>query len=119
MKPEIEVTGVEEVNAALNALGKAIVNDLQPAAQVAALGAAGASQRAPVITGELASGYGVQDRFVINDVSYASFVEFGTRFMEGQFPIQQSLDAISSEAEQIYNDWAKQQIEAVGFDATG
>jgi hypothetical protein len=118
-EPRVVVEGVEETAAAFQKLNAQIVNDLQPAQQVAQLGAHGASSRAPVLTGALASQYGVQDRFVVNDLPYSVYVEFGTQFMGAQYPVQLSLDAILPEAEQIYSDWVKKQIEGVGFDSTG
>lgn len=116
---KFEVLGVEETNAAFNELSRKVVNDLQPAQKVAELGAAGARSNAPVRTGELASQYSVQDRYVVNDMDYALFVEVGTAHMDAQYPIQRSLDAIEKQAEEIYNDWVMQQARETGFDTTG
>jgi hypothetical protein len=118
-EPHIVVEGAEETAVALQQLKSKVVNDLQPAQQVAQLGAQGAGSRAPVRTGELASMYSVEDRYIVNPVPYALFVEVGTQSMQAQYPVQLSLDAIESQAEAIYSDWVKQQIEGVGFDATG
>ena len=77
-EPKITVTGIPETQAALAAFGERAANDIEVAGQAAAIVAAAASIRAPVLTGALAASYTVSERYVVSDLPYAGPVEYGT-----------------------------------------
>lgn len=114
----VEITGVDETNAALKAFGGAVAKDTEAARKVAELIARGARGNAPVLTGELAASYRVQDQYVVNDVSYATFVEYGTWKTDAQYPIRDAAESSMEQAEQIYSDMAIQKAREQGFDTT-
>jgi len=119
MSDQIRVDSADETASALKKYGELIANDVDPARQVAQLGASGARANAPVVTGELAAGYAVQDRFVVNPVDYSLYVEYGTQYMEAQYPIRNSLEVLESQAEQIYGDWSQKMASEAGFEPSG
>jgi hypothetical protein len=108
-----------DVLSAFQRLAQNSVNDLQPAQAIAKLGAEGASKRAPVLTGALESEYTVEDRYVVNPLSYASMIEFGTIYFDAYQPIQLALDDLGPQSEQIYSDYYKKLSEDAGFDTGG
>jgi hypothetical protein len=113
----VTVTGVPETQAALAAFGDRAANDAEIAAQAAGVVAAAAQAAAPVRTGLLAGSYGVQDRYVVNPVEYAPFVEFGTDRMAPHYVITNAMEASVEQVGQMYAEWLAQQAGAVGFDA--
>jgi hypothetical protein len=58
-----------------------------------------AARYAPVVTGRLAAGYKVEKGehhavyLVVNEVPYAIFVEYGTRFMRAEAPLGRAMAA--------------------------
>jgi len=119
IEPKVEILGADETVSALKQLGERIANDAAAAGKVAELAASGARDIAPFVTGELASGYGVQDRYIVNPVPYALYVEYGTENMDAQYPVKRTLEAIEGQAVDIYSQWSQEQIAGAGFDATG
>lgn len=118
MKPEVTVTGVPETQAALNAFGERAANDAEVANQAAQLVAGAARVAAPVRTGTLAAGYGVEDRYVVNPTDYAPFVEFGTDRMVAQNVIGGAMEASAEQVGQMYAEWLAGQADAVGLEGT-
>jgi hypothetical protein len=115
-EPRLTVTGVPETVAALNAFGERAANDLEVAAQAAALVAAGASVRAPVRTGALAGSYTVVERYVVSDLPYAGPIEFGTAIMPAFNVIGGAMEENAEQVAIMYADWLATQADAVGLE---
>jgi len=118
VKPEVTVTGVPETQAALNAFGERAANDAEVAGQAAAVVAAAAGVRAPVRSGLLAGSYAVEDRYVVNPIEYAPFVEFGTDRMVAQNVIGGAMEASAEQVGIMYAEWLAAQADAVGLEGT-
>jgi hypothetical protein len=112
---KVTVTGVPETVAKFDRLGQLVEDDAAPANQAAQVAASAASSFAPVLTGELASMYQASERFVINPLSYAGFVEYGARGVAPMFPIHRGLDATLDETERIYQQFVEDQIRKAGL----
>lgn len=112
------VEGEAETAAAFVALAARAENDAEAAARAAAIVAAAAGGFAPVATGALAASYGVQDRFVVNPMPYAAFVEYGTAMIRPAFAVGQAWDTQAGAIEAVYAAWMAEQARSVGFDAT-
>jgi hypothetical protein len=117
-EPKVTVTGIEETNAALAAFGERAANDAEVAGQAAALVAAAAGVAAPVRSGLLAGSYGVEDRYVVNPIEYAPFVEFGTDRMAAQHVIGGAMEANVEQVGIMYAEWLATQADAAGLDGS-
>lgn len=115
-EPKVTVTGIEETNAALAAFGERAANDAEVAGQAAALVAAAAGVAAPVRSGLLAGSYGVEDRYVVNPIEYAPFVEFGTERMAAQHVIGGAMEANVEQVGIMYAEWLAAQADATGLE---
>jgi len=112
----VTVTGIPETKAALNALGERAANDAEVATQAAGIVAAAARVSAPVRTGLLAASYAVEERYVVNAIEYAPFVEFGTDRMAPQAVITNAMEASAEQVAIMYADWLATQADAVGLE---
>jgi hypothetical protein len=117
-EPKVTVTGIEETNAALAAFGERAANDAEVAGQAAALVAAAAGVAAPVRSGLLAGSYGVEDRYVVNPIEYAPFIEFGTDRMAAQHVIGGAMEASAEQVGIMYAEWLTAQADAAGLDGS-
>lgn len=112
------VEGVEETQAAFLALAARAGNDQEAAAKAAAVVAAAAGPLAPRLTGALAASYGVEDRFVVNPLPYAGFVEYGANGVAPSYVVGRAWDTQAATIEAVYAEWLAGQARAEGFEAT-
>jgi HK97 gp10 family phage protein len=113
----VTVTGIPETKAALAAFGERASNDAEVATQAAGIVAAAARVSAPVRTGLLAASYTVEERYVVNPIEYAPFVEFGTDRVAPQAVITNAMEASAEQVAQLYAEWLAQQAGQLGFEA--
>jgi len=120
MKITGEVTGEAETKAAFNNLASRVVNDVEAASKTAGIVASKAGSFAPVRTGLLAASFGVQDRFVINDVPYAGYVEHGVPSlgMAPQYMVRQAFESSADQIDAIYSQWIASEAKSAGIEAT-
>lgn len=114
-KPSVTVTGIPEVTSALHRLGQQVEKDDEPAAKSATLVAGAAGSYAPVLTGMLASSYAADERYIINPMPYARFVEYGSYNVSPSFPIHRAVEANMPQIVQIYSDFVGDKIDEVGL----
>ena len=115
-EPKITVTGIPETQAALAAFGERAANDIEVAGQAAAIVAAAASLRAPVLTGALAASYTVSERYVVSDLPYAGPVEYGTDRMLPRFVIGGAMEESAEQVGNMYAEWLAAQADAAGLE---
>jgi len=110
----IVVTGIPEVVSGFEQLAKLDYTKAEDRAGKAVLGTVKANTRHD--TGRLQGAWSVDGGAFINNEDYASYQEFGTRYVPGAFAVRRAWDEKQSDIEKAFAEEIENAASQAGFD---
>lgn len=110
----VVVTGIPETVAGFEKLADLDYTKAEQRAGKAVLGKVKGNTRHD--SGSMQGAWNVEGGAFINTVDYASYQEFGTRYVPGSFAVQRAWDESQSEIEQAFTEEIEHAASQAGFD---